>query len=384
MSILDCREQSRALAHLQMAQRTGRQAHGMIFHGPEGVGKGLLARRWGQLQLCAAPVAVQRPVDMGPASWPTALDEMTDSCGKCPDCRLVQGQTHPDLHVVTKDLIRHARQGRERKMISLPIDVIREFVIEPAGKHPNRGRAQMFIIEGTEEMKWAAQNALLKILEEPPERTFLILVTSMVDRLLPTVQSRCQWISFGALPIDFVRSRLLEAGQGEAQANYWADFSEGRLGLALRLARMDLYGQKRELVEHLADLGPSSALSVAKWMVEQAKGYAKAYLEEFPGYSQSSGVRQGYGFFLGVIGHVFRQALRSGVAAAAAGPVDQADAVAKIGRCFGPRGCAEAICATWRAQARLEANVNATLIFETLLLQYIDCSRRSAGMAQAC
>ena len=326
MSILDCREQTRALAHLQMGQRTGRQAHGMIFHGPEGVGKGLLARRWGQLQLCAEPVTRQRPADINLTSWPTVLDEMADSCGKCPDCRLVQSGTHPDLHVVTKDLIRFIPEASKLQMISLSIKVIHKFVIEPAGKYPNRGRAQVFVIEGTEETNWVAQNALLKILEEPPERTFLILVTSMVNRLLPTVRSRCQRIRFGALPIDFVRSRLLEADQDEPQASYWADFSEGRLGLAMRLARMDLYGQKCTLVEYLADLEPASALSMAKWIVEQAKGYAKAHLEEYPGYSESSGVRQGYVFFLGVIGHVFRQALRSGVDGSVVGSIDQADA----------------------------------------------------------
>jgi len=375
MSILDTFGQDRAIARLQLARRACRISHSYVFHGPEGVGKSLLASQWAKLMLCAEPV--KRPWSPAtPMSDPdVTLDQIDDCCDHCHDCHLVDIDNHPDLHIIRKDLIQYAKQGRERKMIALPIDVIREFVIAPAGALPSRGRARVFIIDQAEDMNRAAQNALLKTLEEPPDRTFLLLITSKPDLLLPTVRSRCQTIRFARLPADFVVQRLKGANVNDVEAKYWAHFSAGRLGIALSLAQSNLYEKKCYLIEQLAQISYASALRLAAWLVDQAQEYGQNCLKALPGYSQSSATRQGQSYYFAMMAHAFGLALREGATDDATGydSFDQPQQIARIARRFGPDGSAEAIAATNRAEKLLQANVNHTLILESLMLEYLDC-----------
>jgi len=363
MSLLDCFGQERAQERLQKYLQSERVPHGMIFHGPEGVGKHLLARRFAQLLLC------ENRQEGGPI----------DSCGQCHDCKLVKSGTHPDLHLVDKTLIRHAKQGRDRAMISLPIDVIREFVIEPAGIQPSRGRARIFIIDGVEQMNPATQNALLKTLEEPPAQTYLILVTSQPDRLLPTVLSRSQLVGFSLLAISHVSQALAELELPPEQTSYWADFSQGRLGLAMRLAKLELYDAKQKLIEQISQLSHNNALTLAGWIVEETKGYSQRVVAEQKDLTGSSATRQGFQLFLEMLSHTFQLALQNRT-----GPeVDQGTEIAQIAEAFGPLGCSEAIWLTFKSQTKLEANVNPTLLFESLMLQYIDCGSRLGRLKSA-
>jgi DNA polymerase-3 subunit delta' len=356
MSLLDCLGQERAQDRLQNYLQSGRVPHGMIFHGPEGVGKHLLAQRWAQLLLCS---------DQKQSS-------IIDACGQCDDCKLIQSGTHPDLHLVDKTLIRYAKQGRDRAMISLPIDVIREFVIEPAGVQPSRGLARVFIIDGVEQMNTATQNALLKTLEEPPDQTYLILVTSQPDRLLPTVLSRSQMVGFSLLEVSHVLKVLSEQEFPDQQSRYWADFSQGRLGLAMRLAKLEMYEVKRKLIEQVSQLSYENALTLASWIVEETKGFSQRMLAGEKDLAASSATRQGYQLFLELLSHGFQLALQSH----SNEQTDQGQDIAHIAEKFGPLGCSEAIWETFHAQTKLEANVNATLLFESLMLQYLDCGSR--------
>jgi DNA polymerase-3 subunit delta' len=81
---------------------------------------------------------------------------------------------------------------RKRKGLEISVDVLRHFVIERTALTPIRGRAKVFVIREADSMTTQAQNALLKTLEEPPGPTFIILLVSALDGLLPTTLSRCQ------------------------------------------------------------------------------------------------------------------------------------------------------------------------------------------------
>ena len=373
MSMLECFGQEGALVRLQKALRSGRVPHGYIFHGPEGVGKGLMARLWAKRQLCERPLRRPWPGDIKVTDAGKDVSEFIDSCDRCPDCRLADAGTHPDLHIIEKELAKYTKKKRERQLIDLPIDVVREFVIEPAGICPARGRARIFIIEQAQSMNQEAQNALLKTLEEPPPRTFLLLITSGTEQLLPTIRSRCQSVRFAALPENYVYSRLEQIGLDEVQAAYWADLCQGRLGAALLLAQMKIYPHKCRLVERFAQLDHRSVLTLAGELVELAKKYAQDYTETHRDLSQGDAERQGQMQWLDIIAHTYGAALKLAVTGSESpvGRFDQCETLKRMAGEYGPLGCGEAIRATFRARALLQANVNPTLVFETLLLEYL-------------
>lgn len=378
MSILDCVGQDRGIARLQRAYRVQRIPHSYVFHGPPGVGKALLARQWAKLLLCGQPVQrAWSPADSAGSSAIT-LEQIDDCCDQCSDCHLVDVGTHPDLHLISKELARHTSQARARQLISLPIDVIREFVIERAGNYPSRRRARVFIIEEAQTMNRASQNALLKTLEEPPSRTFLILITCEPRRFLPTVRSRCQSVRFGPLPREFVYDRLIAEGVKEDQGRYLADFCAGQLGPALELARMDLYAKKCAIIEKLSQLTYGSVLQMAGEIAEDAKDFAQSYLKLQPDSSPSDALRQGQMCFLRMLSHAFSVALRQGAegAESIAEGVDQPANIQQIMRKYRTSGCARAIRATARAESALGANVNPALIFESLMVEYLSCAFR--------
>ena len=106
---------------------------------------------------------------------------------------------HPDYHVITKELARLYDKSGTSKATQLSINVIRHDLAEPAGRKTVLGRGKVFVVEQAELITSAAQNALLKTLEEPAGRTLIVLLTTHVNELLPTIRSRCQTIRFAAL-----------------------------------------------------------------------------------------------------------------------------------------------------------------------------------------
>src|SRR5688572_9464411 len=138
----------------------------LLFAGPAGIGKRKVALYLAQLVNC--PQAATAPGE-GEAS----------ACGECASCRRILRGVHPDVLIVEP-----GDSG------TIKIDQVRE-VIDRAAYRPFEGRRRVVIIDGAHAMVAAAQNALLKTLEEPPTASTFVLVSSMPDALLPTVRSRC-------------------------------------------------------------------------------------------------------------------------------------------------------------------------------------------------
>ncbi len=118
-------------------------------------------------------------------------------CSSCNSCCKIDANSHPDIRVI--DLV------KEKKNIS--ISQIREMASSICTK-PNEAKFRMVLILNSDTMNTQAQNALLKMLEEPPEKTFFILTTSQESRLLPTIRSRCQDIVFKPLSDTFIEQYL--------------------------------------------------------------------------------------------------------------------------------------------------------------------------------
>ena len=244
---------------LARARHDGTFPSALLLHGDRGVGKQRLALWSAQLLLCAAPAH--------------------EPCGRCHPCRLALGLQHPDLHwhfPLTRpkgasgdrlgDALEQERGRVLQERRADPIGGGRPE--EPAGIYlaavqmlrrraqtrPAMGDEQVFVVGDAEalvsqEASPEAANALLKLLEEPPAGTRLILTSSEPGRLLPTVRSRTVPLHMGRLPRDLVQRFLREeAGVDEAAAEAAARLADGSIGRALGfLPREDRPGELDEL-----------------------------------------------------------------------------------------------------------------------------------------
>ena len=178
-----------------------RLSHCYILEGPKGSGKHTLAGL-----LAAAMECEQAEVP----------------CGQCSACRRVRKNEHPDVITVDSDTA------------TVPIRLIRDMQSD-AYVRPNEGRRKVYLIPRAGDMQAPAQNALLKLLEEPPEYCSFLLLTESADKLLETVRSRAVILTMSPLSrqtlLSELRQREPEASQ-EALAQSM-DRSEGYLGIAL-------------------------------------------------------------------------------------------------------------------------------------------------------
>jgi hypothetical protein len=212
-----------------------------MFAGPQGVGKFTLAVEMARTVLCDS---ARRERNAGRIKTLPDDFELILPCDACESCRAILMDSHPDLHVITKELIRMHDTSGKSKGTTLSIDVIRgEITGDPAegkeakiGKRSFRGRGKFFIIDEADLMQLPAQNALLKVLEEPPAESYLILITASPQELLSTIRSRSQQVMFAELPADLIVPRLIGAGMDAEDAALLARLARGSLGRALRWA----------------------------------------------------------------------------------------------------------------------------------------------------
>lgn len=188
--------QEPAVQTLVQALRAERVHHAYRFEGPPGVGKGLAALALARALLCEQPT-------------PLACE----TCAACKRASTFSAEephlpAHSDLLIVERGIYRNVLQASETSGIS--IEQVRRIVMSRIGFPPHEGRAVVCIIRGADELTVSAANALLKTLEEPPSRTFFLLLTSRPSRLLDTIRSRTLPVRFGPLP-EAVVAQLLAA-----------------------------------------------------------------------------------------------------------------------------------------------------------------------------
>ena len=188
----------------------------LMFAGPGGVGTFAVARAVAAALNCLSPLTDD-------AGFPV------DACGSCRSCDRVGRGVHVDAIEVEPD-----------DRASIKIDVIRE-VLARTGFRPFEGRRRVVIIRDADALEPAAQNALLKSLEEPPPSTVFILTTSVPSALLPTVRSRCMRLGFGRLTErEVVEILVRDHGVAEDEARAAASLTNGRVGEALALGSTDV------------------------------------------------------------------------------------------------------------------------------------------------
>jgi DNA polymerase-3 subunit delta' len=251
--------------------RTGSLPPSLLFAGPAGVGKHLIAVSIAQALNCAAE-GHARPFADGTVGAPFAAD----GCGTCAACARIARGVHPDVLLVSP-----GDTG------SIKVEQVRE-VVEQAAYRPFEGRRRVVIIDEADTMVPFAQNALLKILEEPPPSSVFILVASRPDVLLLTVLSRCPRLRFRQLSAADVAAALMAHGWERAKAHAVAATADGSIGQALQAeadARVDARDVAlRVLIAAAATPDPRRRIECAKELV--GKG-SSANREQVTGYLQA-------------------------------------------------------------------------------------------------
>lgn len=279
--------QDRAIDVLQKSLASGRMHHAWIFHGPAGVGK------------FTAAVAFAATL-LDPTSR-AGIDGFIEPDAKSHVSRLLKSGTHPDLHVIVKELARFHEEAKVRsaKLLTIPTKVIEQHLIAPSTKaamiQPGGLASKVFIIDEAELLDRSpsnapAQNSILKTLEEPPPGTVIILVTSNEDRLLPTIRSRSQRVAFHSLDDDamkkWMRARGVELPRdhgtwllSHAAGSPGALLEAMRDNLSLWHTELDLKLTALERGGAAPDLGPVMTRLVDDWAVAFVKRDANASKE---------------------------------------------------------------------------------------------------------
>jgi len=170
----------------------GRVAHGWLLTGPQGVGKAAMA--------CMAAAWMLRETE-GQTSFVETTGMIVDP--NDPGSNLVCKGHHPDLLVIRPEI-------KDNKSGQIKLDQIRKLV-GFLGHKPGRGGWRVAIIDSMDQVNRNGANALLKLLEEPPERTLLFLIASRPGRLPPTVRSRCRVVRIPALDGENCRTIVANA-----------------------------------------------------------------------------------------------------------------------------------------------------------------------------
>jgi DNA polymerase-3 subunit delta' len=229
---------------------SGAMTHAWLFTGPAGSGRSVAARAFAAALQC---------------------EREPRGCGQCPACHTVASRSHPDVHMVVPE------------GLSIPVAEMRAVVARSA-RRPVLGRWQVVVIEDADRLTEQASNALLKAVEEPPERTvFLLCVPSLhPDDVSMTIRSRCRLVTLRTPPPDAIAGVLRLDGVSAEVAEWAAAASQGHVGRARRLARDAAAREHRATVLAIpaALTSMQACLAAADHLVSAAEAEADALSAE--------------------------------------------------------------------------------------------------------
>ena len=277
MPFADILGQEKASSYLQTLVRNQKIPGAFLFYGTDGVGKAKMALEFAKALNCQDAMALQTG----------------DACGVCASCQAIDKGTHPDVTFV--DFVYQARlevkkdfssKGYEEelekeiaKQQHISVNTIRDVTAKSQQKAVGNGW-KVLIVDQAQSMQGAAGNALLKFIEEPPQKTLWILITSKRSVMLRTILSRCQPLAFSPLSQDHVKQILAQTGAEVANADLCARYSGGSVSGALKAdGALELLREASFTESGISPQGPSVVAAGLSRTLVTARQEAQAVLD---------------------------------------------------------------------------------------------------------
>jgi len=237
LSLKDIKGQANAVRYLSNNLRDGRTANSYLFCGPEGVGRALCAKAFIASLICRHG------------------GEDASPCLKCPSCLRIYSGDHPDVNWI-----------KPEKNRAIKIESVRK-AKDILSLKPFEAEVSVCVIEDAHLMTTQASNAILKVLEEPPGRSMIILISDKKELLLETVISRCAEVRFSPLSVADTRDIILSrcAEMSPEQAFFYASLSQGSPGTALRLFEDNVISKKERILSAVKEAMSSGDARFLNW-----------------------------------------------------------------------------------------------------------------------
>ena len=241
------------IRHLKTAKKTGKISHAYLFTGNPGSGKKLIAGTFAAALQCEK--------------------DDTWACMECDSCRKAAAKNHPDIITLTHE-----------KPNLITIDEVREQVIHDVAIRPYASPYKVYIIPDADLMNPAAQNAILKTIEEPPEYAVILLLTTSAQSLLPTILSRCVRLDLKVVEDRLVRRYLMEhLHVADYQADLDVSVAQGSIGKAEEAASQEFWDMTEKVLNLLKRAGNMEVYELTEAIreISQDKQKVDEYLDLF-------------------------------------------------------------------------------------------------------
>jgi DNA polymerase-3 subunit delta' len=246
------------LRELRVLASSSEPPHALLFAGPEGTGRTLLALEYAKLLNCEAKGQGSGVGSEGQSLFEEPAQHSAFPCGACRPCRLIAEGTHPDVILLgpgdTLCKPRPNESGHERHPQSRDIRICQvRGLIELVARFPFEARHRVILIDPADRLGREAAHTILKTLEEPPGHTVFALISAAPEAIIETIISRCRRIDIRLVSREDIEESLLARGIPPAIAARAAQEAHGRPGRAIAFAaHPDLMEDRGRLLERCA------------------------------------------------------------------------------------------------------------------------------------
>ena len=332
------------IEHLQNAITMDKVSHAYILNGPDKSGKMMIAEAFAQTLQCEA---VNKKLEelAGETESERIENKFTaEPCMECHSCKQAAGKNQPDIIYVSHE-----------KPNTISVDDIRAQINNDIAIKPYSSPYKIYIMNEAEKMTPQAQNAILKTLEEPPEYAVIMLLTSNVNSLLPTILSRCVVLNMKPVADELVRNYLMhQLHVPDYKAEVCVAFARGNIGKAKSLASSEDFDNIK-----------NEALSLLKYIQDMDLSEITAAIKKITEYKLQ------INDYLDLIAIWYRDVLLFKATSDVNHLVfrEEISAIRRVAQRSSYEGIEEVIEALDKAKRRLDANVNFDLTMELLMLE---------------